>query len=431
MAGSTEAPADLFVVGANHRSSSVALRDRLFVDDATLPAFFHAMREGGVRQAVVLSTCDRVEVQGAHGDPDAAFQLIAGWLAEHAGLPIHDVFAGLYLRRGSDAARQIFAVAASLDSMMIGETQVAGQVRAGHRLAQAAGMTGPELEAVLQAAYATAKRIREETSIGERPVSMAAAAAQLARDVHGDLSRCAALMLGLGEMGETLAARLLDAGLGRLVVAHPSANRSEAFARRLGCHHHPFDQFAAALPDADVVITALGDGRSLLTPEMMTQALQRRRHRPIFVIDAAVPADVDPAVDRLDDLFLYGLDDLEDVALAGRAGREAAAHAAWDILDAELAAYLERCRARRAVPALQQLRAHFERVRADVLASGEADPGEATRRLVNRLLHDPSEVLRQLAGDVAESRAEALLRRLFRLEGGPVPQPDEEEEETE
>ncbi len=417
MAGPAKAPADLFVVGANHKSSPVALRDRLFVEDAKLPAFYDAMRGAGIGQAIVLSTCDRVEIQGAHSDPAAASRTTVEWLARNAGLTTADLGEAIYQYRGADAARQIFAVAASLDSMMIGETQVAGQVRAGHRLARAAGMTGPELEAVLQSAYGAAKRIRLETSIGERPVSIAAAAVQLAHDVHGDLSRCAALLLGVGEMGESLVTRLREAGLSRLVITHPAASRAEATARRMGCHHHPFEQFAAAMPAADIVVTALGDGNTLISNDMMRQVLKARRRRPVFLIDAAVPTDIDPRVERLEDLFLYTLDDLEKVALSGLADREFAARAAWSILDTEVAAFLGGRRSRRAVPLLQSLRKHFENMRAEVLADGRADPAEATRRLINRLLHDPSEVMREMAGRTEDSRlAEHVIRRLFRLE---------------
>ncbi len=416
MAGPVQTGADLFVVGANHRSSPIALRDRLFVDDAALPALFEGLKAAGIDQAVVLSTCDRVEVQGAHADPQAAARQIVRLLAERAGMAVDDVADSIYQHSGADAVRHIFAVAAALDSMMIGETQVLGQMRAGHRLSQAAGLTGAELEGVLQAAYGAAKRIRTETAIGQRPVSIASAAVQLSRDIHGDLDRSAALLLGGGEMGESLAMRLQDAGLSRLVVAHPVPSRGEDMARRLACHHHPFDRFAAALPAADIVITALGDGRVLVTPEMMTEALKARRRRPMFLIDAAIPADIDPAVNRLEDLFLYDLDDLEGAAMAGRADRAAAARAAWEILDGEVAAFLGRRLSRRAIPAVVALRHHFEAVRDEVLSSGGDDAAEATRRLVNRLLHDPSEALRGLAGRAAESAAaEALLKHLFRL----------------
>ncbi|MCP4329157.1 MAG: glutamyl-tRNA reductase [Alphaproteobacteria bacterium] len=417
MAGSALAPADLFVVGANHRSSSVVLRDRLFVEDSAAAEFFAALRAAGIGQAIVLSTCDRVEVQGAHPDPESAGRIIVDEFARRSGMAVADLSDAFYIHSGQQAMRQIIAVTASLDSMMIGESQVLGQVRAGHRLARASNMTGPELESALQAAYGAAKRVRAETAIGQRPVSIASSAVQVARDVHGDLDRCSALLLGVGEMGETLAMRLRDAGLSRLVVAHPTSSRAEAVARRLECHHHAFENFAAALPSADIIITSLGAGSSLLTSEMMESALRKRRRRPMFLIDAAVPADVEPAVNRLDDLFLYDLDDLENVALAGRAYREAASRQAWAIVDDEVRAFIGRQQARQIAPALVALRQHFDEVRAEVLSAGEDDAEEATRRLINRLLHDPSEVLRQLAADPGGSaEADRLVRRLFRLQ---------------
>jgi len=410
----------LFVVGANHRSSSAMLRDLMFVDDRAVPAFLRRLEAGGIGQAVVLSTCDRVEIQGAHGDPRAVADVIANALAEHAELPQDEIAAGLYTLTGADAVRHIFAVASSLDSQVVGEPQVLGQVKAGHRLARDNGMTGPELEAALQAAYGTAKRVRAETAIAEGPVSMAAAAVQVARDVHGDLSRCAALLAGDGDMGELLAQQLLSAGLSQLTVTAPSSARAQAAAGRLDCHVIAFEDLAPSLADAEIVLAAVGGRQYVITAAMIESALKRRRQRPMYLVDAAVPGDVEPAVDRIDDAFVYDLDDLERLAMLARAGREQAAADAWKIVGAEVEAF-ERARGgRRAVPAIVALRDHFEAARREVLEDqGGAEAEEVTRRLVNRLLHAPSLALRQLA---AEDRtggertlAEQVLRQLFGL----------------
>ncbi|MDP6388386.1 MAG: glutamyl-tRNA reductase, partial [Alphaproteobacteria bacterium] len=224
-----------FVVGANHRSSSAMLRDRLFVDEARLPEFFARLSEAGIAQAVVLSTCDRVEVQAANGSPEDAAEAIRDLFVALSGLAADEVRDQLYAHFDDDAVRHAFAVASSLDSQVIGEPQVLGQVKEGHREARGHGMVGAELERVLQAAYTAAKRVRTESAIAERPVSIASAAAQVARDVHGDLQRATALVIGLGEIGDLICQQLRVAGLGRLTLAGPS-RRTEAEARRLGCH---------------------------------------------------------------------------------------------------------------------------------------------------------------------------------------------------
>ena len=209
------------MVGANHRSSSLAVRDRLFVEDEAVSGFLARLRQVGIAQALVLSTCDRVEVQAIGEDRETASRRIRGVLSDHAGLKKADLDAQLYVFWGDDAVRHVFMVTAALDSMIIGEPQILGQVKACHRMARDAGMSGSDLEALMQAAYGAAKRVRSDTAIGQRPVSMAAAAVLVARDVHGDLGRAACLLVGAGDMGRMVAENLL-AGGGRSPDGGPS-----------------------------------------------------------------------------------------------------------------------------------------------------------------------------------------------------------------
>jgi glutamyl-tRNA reductase len=262
-----------------------------------------------------------------------------------------------------------------------------------------------------------AKRVRSETALSQQPVSIAAAAIKVARQIHGDLRRTNALLLGLGEMAELMAAQLTDSGVARMVLAHPTRRRADAGARRLGCHVRAWDEVDTALAEADVIVAALGEGRYIVDAARMRRALKARRQRPMFVMDAAVPADVEPAVDQLDSAFVYDLNDLEQVAQEGRAKREAAALAAWRIVDEELDAYARREVGREAVPAVTALRRHAEGLRAEVLASGKLDASAATRLLVNRLLHEPTQALREAAQDPAERAAlERSLARLFGID---------------
>jgi glutamyl-tRNA reductase len=408
------------VVGANHRSSAATTRERLFIEEADQRAVLEKLSNAGLRQALLLSTCARTEVQAVAPDPERAASAIAGILAEHAGMTEAALGPELYRIEGPEAVRHVFRVAASLDSPIVGEPQVVGQVRASHGLARAAGLVGPELDSVLSAAYGAAKRVRNETTVGERPVSIAAAARQVARDVHGDLAHCAGLMLVGGDMGELVAENFLASGLGRMVVTARIPARSEAVARRYECHHAPIEELPTLLASADIVVSSLGVGAYQVTVPMVRAALRARRNRPVLLIDAAIPGDVAPEVNDLDGAFVYDLSDLERIAEHGRAGRVAASREAEDLIDEAVASYFMSIAARDAVPVITALRAHFERIREEALAEGGRDDvAQVTRRLVNRLLDAPSRALgRMAADDDAEERrrAELLLRELFGLD---------------
>jgi glutamyl-tRNA reductase len=407
----------LLVVGVNHRSSSLALRDALFVDDLAAPAFLDTLRMAGLTQAMILSTCDRVEVVAVHPEPAKAEAVIAATFAERARINPAGLAAQLYKLAGRDALRHCFAVAASLDSLIIGEPQVLGQVKAAHKLAREAGMVGPELDQALQAAFGAAKRVRTETAIAERPVSIAAAAVQTARELHGDLAQCAGLLVGAGDMGELIAETFLAAGLGRLVVTAPRFSRAEALAEQFDCHAAPFEDLTANLAAADIVVASVGGRTVVIGADHVRAALKKRRRKPIFLIDAAIPGDIEPAVSRLDEAFLYDLSDLEKQALEGRATREAASKEAWRIVEGEIETFFAGRAARAAVPAIIALREKFDAARAAALSEAGDDADKATRLMLARLLHDPQEQMKALAASGADwQQAERLLRLLYRLD---------------
>ncbi|MDR3438579.1 glutamyl-tRNA reductase [Telmatospirillum sp.] len=408
------------IVGANHRSSSLALRDALFVDDASQPAFLAALKDAGLTQAVALSTCDRVEVLTMHHDAAVAEAVVTRALAERGHVTIDGLAGELYTLADVAAVKHCFAVTSSLDSLIIGEPHVLGQVKACHRMARDASLCGPEMEALLAAAYGVAKRVRSETEVGERPVSIASAAVQFARDLHGDLADCTALLVGAGEMGELVAESVLAAGVRRMVVTAPRQTRAEAVAESLNCHLGAFEDLPQLLADADIVLTAVSGRQAVLNAEQVHTALRKRRRKPIFLVDVGIPGDVDPAVNRVDGAFLYDLNDLERLALEGRASRQAAARGAWSIVEEEVVSFTKGRAARTAVPAIVALRTHFEQVRDQVLAESGEDAEKATHLLIGRLLHEPTEAMKEIAagGDAKRSEwdaAEHLLRRLFHL----------------
>lgn len=420
--GSASAPIP-FAVGVNHRTAPSSLRERLYVAEDNLAATLADLRQAGLTQAILLSTCDRTEIVGCHAEPAEAARIAARELARIGQLAIHDLTGHLLVLQGEPAIEHLFAVAASLDSLVIGEPQVLGQVREAYRLAGEAGVIGAELDRLMQTCFAVAKRVRSETAIGRRSISMATVALQVARDVHGALDRCAALIIGAGEMGELLAGKLREAGIGRLTVADSLALRAQATARRLSAQVVPFDDLPTALAEADIVLTALGHGTVVIDAALMRATLRRRRQRPVFLIDAAVPGDIAPAVNQIDEAFLYDLNDLERLAHEGREQRGQEAEKGWVILRECVATFTREVAVRDAVPALAALRGAFETARASLLAE---QPGlsadEATRLLINRLLHRPSQVLRDAAMTGQDAAAlERLLTTLFELDSDDRP----------
>jgi len=398
----------------------MALRDRMFVEDPLIPVFLKGLKDNGLTEALVLSTCDRVEVHCVHDDPVAAEGIVHQGFSGLAEISEQEIHEQLYTLHGDNALRQIFRVAASLESQVVGEPQVLGQVKAAHRVARDAGMVGRGMEGILQAAYSASKRVRTETAIGERPVSIASAAVQVARDIQGDLERSRGILIGDGDMGELVASQLLNAGLGLMTVLHHTPDRATAAARRLSCHAALIENLADEMAQAEVVITAIGKREHSLNSDMVRAAVTRRRRKPVFIIDLALPGDVDPAVSRVDEAFLYDTGDLERIAMEGISYRENAAEEGAQIIEQELSAFSKARSERAAVPVLGRLRSHVETLRNSALAESGGDAEKATHLLVNRLLHDPSVAMREIAsgagGDTELKAVEAAVERLFRLQ---------------
>ncbi len=410
-------------VGADHRSSNAGVRDRLFLDEAGRREALADLRARGVDQAVILSTCDRVEVHSAADDPDAAIAAIQSTLASKAGYSEARAAELLTRRRERDAVRRLFRVACALESAVIGESQVLGQVKEAYGESQLAGSMGRALDALFQSAFAAAKQVRTVTRIGEGAVTVASAAVQTLRDLHGDPARCRLLLVGLGDVGALLLEQFRLAGLTEATLTGAS-RRVEKAALAAGCHYAKLEDLPAALANADVVVTAASGGRYLIDAETCGAALKKRRGAPILFFDCGAPADIDPTVSEHEQAYLFTLADIERMARDGRFGREDEAEQAARMVEDCIDQFQRDRESQKAVPALVALRAHFEDQRAAVLRQyRRADADEATRLLIQRLLHTPSGALRALASETGASEgaasdmaeAEALLRRLFDL----------------
>jgi len=378
--------ARLLVIGADHKSSTMMVRDRLFMRESALPAFYDRLRGVGFGEAMVISTHDRTDVLVLDsGIPDAAEE-IRRLLAAHAGVARSEIVSETYMLEGRDAVKHVFAVASALDSLVVGDPRVQDHVRWAYAFAVRRGVVGHWLTELMERAFVLADQIDRETELARRPSSIPAAAAYVARDLHGDLARCNALLVGTGEMGELLASALVAAGVEHLVVTHPSPARAEAVAQTLNCHAGDFAQLEKLVASADIVLTSANTRRYVLDRDLVRRAVTERRRRPIFIVDTGVPGDVDPAVAQVEDAFLYTLDDLERVTRLSARGHEKGPNStlgrAWTLVgDAvtEFAGLADEPKSGSDADALENLRRESLR-----FAGGDAD--KATRFLVERLL---------------------------------------------
>jgi glutamyl-tRNA reductase len=408
------APRTFLIVGADHKRAPELLREHLQGDEADVLRLLSRCREIGLDQAMVLATCDRCEVWAAVSDETRAAADITALIAEAAGAGVPQVAPHLHYLTDRAALRYGFAVAASLESQVVGEPQVLGQVKDAYQFAAKRGAMGGELDGILQAAFAAAKRVRSETDIAAQSVSMAACVVKLARQVHGKLDNLGALLVGDGDLGQMVAEQLREAGVARWTMTHGSPARAQDMADRFKAHAVPLADLPQALVDSDIVVATLDNARIVIDAGMVSAALKKRRHRPMLLVDLAVPGDIDANVDAIDDAFRYIFDDLERLAMSGRQERSLAIKAANAILEEELDQF-ERSREARGIgDSLAGLRDHFEAERLALLSENpKMDAAELSRRLVNRLLHRPITAMRNDAKDIELERA---VRRLFGLD---------------
>jgi glutamyl-tRNA reductase len=414
----------------------VELRERLAFDltGAGAVAARLAADDG---EAVALATCNRVCLYVVHSERDTARRRALDELGALARLPVDELEPNLYEKADTEAARHLFRVACGLDSLVPGEAQILGQVRAAYQAARASGAAGPVLHHLFRQALNVGKRVRSETGIGESPASVSSAAAELAARVFGDLERCSVLLVGAGTMGELAARNLVARGVGALVVANRSQARREELAARWAARAVGLDGLEEELGAADIVIAATGSEGFVLTAETVARAQRARRNRPLFLVDIAVPRDLDPAINELSGCYLYDVDDLQRVVQASIAVRREEAARAEELVGEEAARAEELVGeatelfrrwelSRGVVPAIRALRRRGEDIRESELVRASArladlSPSERravesmTAQIVNKLLHVPTVRLKEAAATPdGEVWAEAM-RELFDL----------------
>jgi glutamyl-tRNA reductase len=415
---------DFVVVGLSHRTAPVEVRERLAVPAEQLEQELRdVVAAEGFDEALLISTCNRVELYATSPNPVEAVAKARRTLAERLSNAASDDV--LYQERGVDVIRHVFRVASSLDSLVVGEPQILGQVKEAFDAAQEAGTVGTLLGRCFTQAFATAKRVRNETGIAEGTVSVSSIACELAKKIFGDLEGRRTLLLGAGEMGESAARSLRQTGA-NLHVINRSEERAQALANSCGGRAVPYERLTIELAEADVVIASTASPKFILTPELMKGVVRTRRHRPLFIIDIAVPRDVDPRVGNMDNVFVYDVDDLQQVAEENLAVRAREAGQAERIIEEEVESFLSWRRSLELAPTIVALRKRFGQVADDELkralgridSLGESDRAvlEAmSRSLVNKLLHQPMTQLKAGAGAPDGAQLIDAVRRLFAL----------------
>jgi glutamyl-tRNA reductase len=408
------------ILGINHRTAPVALREKVAFNQERLVAALRTLREeSGVAEAVILSTCNRTEVYWAGS---ASSEELSRWLERHHGHNL-DLAASLYILEESQAVEHAFSVASGLDSMVLGEAQILGQLKDAYRLAQENGSTGPTLNKLFQAAFSAAKRVRSETRIGANAVSLASAAVSLARRVYSNLSEHSALMIGAGEMNALTARHFASAGVKRMVIANRTLARAQTLAVDLKAYAAGLEDLDKELAAADIVVSCTGSPMPLITKRAVEAAIKARRRRPIFMVDMAVPRDIDPSVAELEDVYLFSIDDLQQLVDENMQQREVAAGGAKLLIVEEVARYLTDARVHDAGPAIRALREQAEAVRRQTVDHARRMLGAGrshdevlqylSTTLMNRLLHAPTQALRQAAESADPKLADAITRLLL------------------
>ncbi len=417
----------LLVIGINHRTAPVEIREKFSLTPTRLREALEVLsRREGIEEIVILSTCNRTEFVVWAKDADRAAGTLRSYLVERFSLLLCE-WARFYRHTGTEAIRHAFRVTSSLDSMVVGEPEIVGQVKEAFAAAREVGTVGRRLDALLSKALSVSKCIRTETAIGSAAVSVPYAAVELAKKIFGKLDGKTVMILGAGKMGELAARYLVRDGATAVLVANRTYERAVELARELGGLAVRYDDRWAYLAQADILISSTGCPRFLITREDGERLRAARQGRPMFFIDIAVPRDIDPALNQVDGFFLYDIDDLEQVVAQNVRERERAAAAAEKIAAREAEQFRKHLVGERIVPTIVQLRRHLDEIRRAELARYRSVLGPLTREqeqaievlttsIINKILHTPMKELKAAEDAPAQDEVVGMVRRLFPLE---------------
>ncbi len=418
---------NVFLVGVSHKTAPVEVREKLHFPEQRLHEALHALRsEYALEESMILSTCNRVEVLAHTQDPHEGVQKVKDFLCRFHQVQHEFLQKFLYALSQADAVRHVFRVASSLDSMVVGEPQILGQVKDAFSFAQSAGTAGSTLSYVMNRAFFVAKRVRSETGIASAAVSISYAAVELAKKIFNDLSGKTVLILGAGKMSELAAKHLASAGVSHVMVWNRTHQRALELAGVFRGEAIRPEELFKRIERADIIISSTGSPSFILNRSDGERIIHLRKNRPVFVIDIAVPRDVDPEINKVSNIFLYDIDDLRNVIDANLKHRQREAQFAEEIVRQETESLLNQVKAQDVAPTIVTLREHWELIRKDELARskrrlGNLSPDQEvaienlTQSLINKFLHGPISELKSLSQHPDGKPSIEVLRRMFGL----------------
>ncbi len=419
---------DIIVVGLSHKTAPVAVREQVaFAPENMEQPLRQLLQLPDVREAVIVSNCNRVELYAVGNDVAAVAAQLRTFLAQWHGLEEQSLAEHLYVKHGEEAIRHVFNVTSSLDSMVIGEPQILGQIKTAYGYAAEHKTVGLILNRFLHKAFSVAKRVRTETNIAGNAVSVSFAAVELARKIFGTIEGKTVMLVGAGEMCELAAKHFVNNGVTRVLVTNRTFARAEKLAEQFDGQPVLFENFRDHLHQVDIVLSSTGATSFIITPEQVSAALRQRKNRPMFFIDIAVPRDIDPRVNDINNIYLYDVDDLQGVVNANLKEREKEAHLAREIIEHEIGQFKSWMAGLDVVPTIVALRRKVEQLRnreldktfANLKHLSDADRKAVTamaNALVNKILHQPTQVLKQQQLNGGAQAYVDALQTLFALE---------------
>ncbi|MDX8393013.1 MAG: glutamyl-tRNA reductase [Mariprofundales bacterium] len=415
-------------IGLNHRSASIEIRERLAVTEHEIPLVLQKLlATHAIREIALLSTCNRVEFILVTHDPDAAIAVAYEWFAQRANMSVETILEHVYAKTTADAVHHIAAVASGLDSLVLGEPQILGQVKSAYEHALVAETAGHILHRLFQCTFATAKRVRTKTGIGKQAVNISSCAVELARRIFGDLNGSRVLLIGAGEMAELAARHLVGQGVKEILVANRTLERAQKLARIFDGHALELLDLPKYLDAADIVISSTGASAYVLLHDTVSKAMQKRRGKPMFLVDIAVPRDIDPRISDLESVYLYDIDDLQHVVRGNMDKRKAESEMAMTMIDEEVKGFLQWLKSLESVPIIRALQEKTERLRREELQKSKrymknmsVAEQQAVERfsiaLSKRYMHASMRVLKTLPEDIDGDLLMGAARCLFDLE---------------
>ena len=418
---------NLLLIGVNHKSAPLALREKLAALIPEAARAYELLKAPEVLELFLYTTCNRVEILGASSAPAEMVGRVKAFFGDHPDIAPEELDQALYVLMDRDVVQHLFRVAASLDSMVVGEPQILGQVKEAYRQATRAQATGPILNRLLHKSFSVAKRVRRETGVGDHAVSVSYAAVTLGRKIFGDLAGKTAMMVGAGEMAELALEHLRGQGMGKVIIANRSLDRALMLAQRFGGEAASLEELETQLLSADILISCTGAPEFLLTRDQVKEAMRRRKQRPLFLIDIAVPRDLDPRINDLDNVYLYNIDDLQGVAELGLARRQQEATRAERIVAEETVKFWEWLATLELNPTIIALKQKAEAICEAELKKTLPQMGPLTEEqrralevlthsITGKMLHDPIMFMKRNHHPKRPQIKVDLVRRLFNLD---------------